>query len=169
LNQLLLLLLSLSMLSSAAKAADRTYTELGPIAPPWVTVTPTFTDPHTWTFSVDTNGHEIASFHVYDRGDLTGGGSYYGANPGWGPLQTPEYGTFYWQSYSNQSQVIDTTDRNHPYYVPWKFWVSSDKFTSSTQFYYSVDVVASVPEPETYAMLLAGLGLMGALVRRKQQ
>ena len=30
-------------------------------------------------------------------------------------------------------------------------------------------LVAAVPEPETYAMLLAGLGLMGAVVRRKQK
>lgn len=29
--------------------------------------------------------------------------------------------------------------------------------------------VAAVPEPETYAMLLAGLGIMGALARRKKQ
>lgn len=30
-------------------------------------------------------------------------------------------------------------------------------------------VVTSVPEPETYAMLLAGLGLMGAVARRRKQ
>ena len=29
--------------------------------------------------------------------------------------------------------------------------------------------VSPVPEPETYAMLLAGLGLMGAVVRRRRQ
>ena len=29
--------------------------------------------------------------------------------------------------------------------------------------------IAAVPEPETYAMLLAGLGLMGAMVRRRKQ
>lgn len=29
--------------------------------------------------------------------------------------------------------------------------------------------VASIPEPETYAMLLAGLGLMGAMIRRRKQ
>jgi hypothetical protein len=29
--------------------------------------------------------------------------------------------------------------------------------------------IAAVPEPETYAMLLAGLGLMGAFVRRRKQ
>ncbi|MEG1329583.1 MAG: FxDxF family PEP-CTERM protein, partial [Janthinobacterium sp.] len=31
----------------------------------------------------------------------------------------------------------------------------------------NVSVMAAVPEPETYAMLLAGLGLMGFLRRRK--
>ena len=28
--------------------------------------------------------------------------------------------------------------------------------------------VAAVPEPETYAMMIAGLGLMGFMVRRKK-
>jgi hypothetical protein len=28
-------------------------------------------------------------------------------------------------------------------------------------------MVSAVPEPETYAMLLAGLGLIGAMVRRR--
>jgi hypothetical protein len=28
--------------------------------------------------------------------------------------------------------------------------------------------VAAVPEPETYAMLLAGLGMLGAVARRKK-
>jgi hypothetical protein len=31
-----------------------------------------------------------------------------------------------------------------------------------------VEILAAVPEPETYAMLLAGLGLIGACVRRRQ-
>jgi len=29
--------------------------------------------------------------------------------------------------------------------------------------------VAAVPEPETYAMLLGGLGLMGFIARRRKQ
>ncbi|WP_373986759.1 PEP-CTERM sorting domain-containing protein [Duganella sp. BuS-21] len=33
----------------------------------------------------------------------------------------------------------------------------------------SIDTVAAVPEPETYAMLLAGLGLVGFAARRKQR
>ena len=32
---------------------------------------------------------------------------------------------------------------------------------------YSGSIAAAIPEPETYAMLLAGLGLMGAVVRRR--
>jgi hypothetical protein len=30
-------------------------------------------------------------------------------------------------------------------------------------------VVAAVPEPETYAMLMAGLGLVGCVARRRKQ
>jgi hypothetical protein len=33
----------------------------------------------------------------------------------------------------------------------------------------SQTITAAVPEPETYAMLLAGLGLMGAIARRRRQ
>lgn len=32
---------------------------------------------------------------------------------------------------------------------------------------YAGEITAAIPEPETYAMLLAGLGLMGAVVRRR--
>ncbi|MBA2659075.1 MAG: PEP-CTERM sorting domain-containing protein [Nitrosospira sp.] len=31
----------------------------------------------------------------------------------------------------------------------------------------SVSSVSAIPEPETYAMLLAGLGMIGAMVRRR--
>ena len=34
---------------------------------------------------------------------------------------------------------------------------------------FEVDTVSPVPEPETYAMLLAGLGLMGGVARRRKQ
>ena len=34
---------------------------------------------------------------------------------------------------------------------------------------FTVDNIAAVPEPETYAMMLAGLGLMGLFAKRKKQ
>ena len=46
-------------------------------------------------------------------------------------------------------------------------------FTSAASGYSGAVIdnvsVTAVPEPETYAMLLAGLGLMGAVVRRRNQ
>ena len=45
------------------------------------------------------------------------------------------------------------------------YWV--DVKGSATQGAYSV-TLAPVPEPESYAMLLAGLGLMGAIARRRK-
>jgi hypothetical protein len=33
----------------------------------------------------------------------------------------------------------------------------------------SITAITAVPEPETYAMLLAGLGLVGAIARRRKQ
>ena len=45
--------------------------------------------------------------------------------------------------------------------------ISTFTLTSNGQLAYSA-AVAAVPEPETYAMLLAGLGFMGFVARRKQ-
>jgi hypothetical protein len=40
-------------------------------------------------------------------------------------------------------------------------------YADSTRF--SARITSAVPEPETYAMLLAGLGLMGGIARRRKQ
>lgn len=40
-------------------------------------------------------------------------------------------------------------------------------FSSSSNVVFSSSAVAAVPEPETYALLLAGLGLVGVVARRK--
>ena len=47
--------------------------------------------------------------------------------------------------------------------------VASEAGTGSlgVSFGLSTSGVAVVPEPESYAMLLAGLGLMGAIIRRR--
>lgn len=39
---------------------------------------------------------------------------------------------------------------------------------SSGKFYTSLNVITAVPEPETYAMLLAGLALLGVAARRRK-
>ena len=41
--------------------------------------------------------------------------------------------------------------------------------TNFDQFYISGMTVTAVPEPETYAMMLAGLGLLGVMTRRRKQ
>jgi hypothetical protein len=41
-------------------------------------------------------------------------------------------------------------------------------YTNGSNQDYLVASVSPVPEPETYAMLLAGLGLMGFTVRRRR-
>ena len=51
---------------------------------------------------------------------------------------------------------------------------SSLSWTNTPEFFYAFTVglngpVAAIPEPETYAMLLAGLGLLGFAARRRHQ
>ncbi|MBL8492569.1 MAG: PEPxxWA-CTERM sorting domain-containing protein [Rhodocyclaceae bacterium] len=59
---------------------------------------------------------------------------------------------------------------------PWGFhgpisasahWIWSADYGTGTT-YFSTKIVSNVPEPETYAMMLAGLGLLGAAARRKR-
>lgn len=60
--------------------------------------------------------------------------------------------------------------------IAWNFnmYVGSQNIDSSSSGYYAWavrdgDVAAPVPEPETYAMMLAGLGLLGMGARRRKQ
>ncbi len=46
-------------------------------------------------------------------------------------------------------------------------WIWSKNYGSGTS-YFSTTITAAVPEPETFGMLLAGLGLLGVVARRKR-
>jgi len=48
-------------------------------------------------------------------------------------------------------------------------WKSGTNDSETMVLFRSAAVVSSVPEPETYAMLLAGLGLLGFMTRRKKE
>jgi hypothetical protein len=50
----------------------------------------------------------------------------------------------------------------------YSFTVYGDQPLVSTG-YYDMTVSVPIPEPETYAMLLAGLGLLGVVARRRKQ
>ena len=62
------------------------------------------------------------------------------------------------------TRSFDIDGTTNPTFV---FKVNGYSNIASTGYHGSISVTA-VPEPETYAMLLAGLGLMGAIARRRK-
>jgi hypothetical protein len=82
-------------------------------------------------------------------------------------------------SYTATSLVVNYTNGGNASSAQSFTWTTNDftfsgqqigaanaKFTSAVLTYAAA--VTPVPEPETYAMLLAGLGLMGAIARRRK-
>lgn len=51
----------------------------------------------------------------------------------------------------------------------WLGYEANDSLNTYISVRFSVSSISAVPEPETYAMLLAGLGLVGTIARRRQK
>lgn len=61
---------------------------------------------------------------------------------------------------------VSRSDPLHPVSTPVSGWFTTELFTASA----SLNVIAApVPEPDTYALMLGGLGLLGFMTRRKNK
>jgi hypothetical protein len=114
-----------------------------------------------------------------DISNVSGGVSSITTNPGNNPLGNFNF-SFDFGSNSDQLITGET--------VTWKvsnfnvnnlsdngsgefaIWIDNAKLTGEGKAWYGVTntTINPVPEPETYAMLLAGLGMMGFIVRRRK-
>lgn len=98
-----------------------------------------------WRFATDTEMASRPTWSAFIRAD----GS---------PIQAAEY----WNS---SFHYVDPSDFQQGYVL--SDWTKAGGTVGWETLY--VKDVAPIPEPETYAMLLAGLGLIGAVARRKQK
>lgn len=169
--------LALSFGVTAHAAVDHsTYTDAGLVSENWsttvATTTGTFSD--LFTFSLVPNagvglsaqsvmvssfGTSLSTIALY-LGSFTSLGALTGAPIGAGVVET-KTGMFSTTDnlYLDFSQLAANT--------AYTMVVSGDAVGRSS--YTSIIQLAPVPEPETYAMLLAGLGVMGFVARRKSR
>lgn len=150
----------------------------------------------SWTFfGSQTEPTAIFEFGVFALDGLTpidvGYTGIYssGSNGGWtftGGSQTLEAGSYFATlTYTGAYEVSDGEFAPNPYGTVTLSTVaagapaylvtdatpegSNGQITGRYQYEASFSPVTAVPEPESYAMLLAGLGLMGAIARRRSR
>jgi len=117
-------------------------------------------------FPRNLSGFELNGWHLYSARMLWVEGVV-AATPEFGPsnigLPTPDF-------LSNQALPGKLPTFEGKLWL--EFQNNADPSQTSFVFYNNLQVapsVAAIPEPETYALLLAGLGIMGFVVRRRQR
>jgi hypothetical protein len=127
------------------------------------------------------------SFNFYDSWEKAGGGTFVGTDGNSnGLIEFSELSSFsatviMTGETLNLGNLVDTGDyiisTNHwePNGISWKYFPSNAFFTwnsresSVDSTWATVETsVTAVPEPETYAMMMAGLGLFGFMAKRKK-
>ena len=73
-----------------------------------------------------------------------------------------------WTSFYWASELVDSDPRKNPVFFPNRL-MDNQKVTVSIKNPAAVWAVTPVPEPESYAMLLAGLGVIGVLGRHRRK
>lgn len=164
-------MLFLMMISAgSAWAQDFVYVDIK--YPPTITVTKESDqdNSHHVRFIVDLNSEKISSFHV--KSSLTGDLHYiahdaytldfidYTTIIGAWQFEADNNGSFGWQSTYNH----DASYGEH--YV---FEITSDLVTEDTTYQYSFDLKVPVPEANTEAMLLVGLGFISVMAKRRRR
>lgn len=157
----------LSMVSVASSAATMPLDPLTPSASFSNTVTGAFTD--TWTFNLGTLSAVAASvtnvevsFGSFTSGGITGFQAFLNGNELFGPTSMvgPTSGV------TVKTQVLAGGTM-----LPagmYSLMVKGTGITGTNASYGGNIVALPVPEPETYAMMLAGLAALGFLARRRQ-
>lgn len=101
-----------------------------------------------------------------NKGIFSPGGTF---QPDYGLANKGPFTNF--QSNAYWSGTEYAPDTHNAWYFATRF--GSQNYSSKTNAMFALAVrntpVAAVPEPETYAMMLAGLGLMGGIARRRKQ
>ncbi len=139
----------------------------------------------TGSFTGDASGnliHNLSNVSVYMDGvAFNGNGTLFSA--AWGGRNFTGSAVASFDGLGNNFIFADAPSFSHMtnyfYTIPW----SNPVFTDAAQAYTPLGAVdyfngnynaanwhvAAVPEPETYAMMLAGLGLMGVVARRRKR
>jgi hypothetical protein len=146
-----------------------------------------YTDPNiffAWKAVLENGGHtddESAALFITLRDDTTGTvliNRFYNAGNGGGGVDsrfTSANNLFYTANWQIELLSIDASLKGHDFTLA--LLAADCEPTGHTGYAYldgfggaiPVPVLGAVPEPETYAMMFAGLGLMGIVARRRRK